>query len=109
MVAQLNFVPNIMHHFEAYGGWSFVLSDYYAENITAMFSTDAFRDMIAIEDPYMYRDRLIMPKVCRCFAVCARLLRRRLTMTFLATSPMAAPLFARPVRDKCRGRRIFPT
>ena len=32
----LNFQTNVLHMYQAYGGWTFAFTDYYAENITAV-------------------------------------------------------------------------
>jgi PhoPQ-activated pathogenicity-related protein len=67
-----------VHHFwRAYGGWSFVLEDYYVMNFTAQIdlpSTTAVcsfsfcclispLQMANIIDPLVYKDRLTMPKL----------------------------------------------
>jgi PhoPQ-activated pathogenicity-related protein len=40
---ELNFLPNIMHHYRAYGGWSFALQDYYDMGMTRRFDDPAFK------------------------------------------------------------------
>jgi len=50
----------------AYGGWSFVLSDYYALNITKHFDDAAYEWLSQIEDPFYYipdPERFQMPKL----------------------------------------------
>ena len=48
---ELNFVQNIKHHFRAYGGWSFALTDYYALNFTAQLDNPNTQLMMDIVDP----------------------------------------------------------
>ncbi|EGD73818.1 AprA [Salpingoeca rosetta] len=59
----LNMVPNIHHFWQAYGGWSFALKDYYNMNFTARLDDPNFPKMTAIIDPLSYADRLTMPKL----------------------------------------------
>jgi PhoPQ-activated pathogenicity-related protein len=59
----LNIVPNMNHHYQAYGGWSFALSDYLQQGCMGFLNKPEFLDMAAIVDPYTYRDRLTMPKM----------------------------------------------
>jgi PhoPQ-activated pathogenicity-related protein len=60
---ELNFVKNIHHHFDAYGGWSFALEDYYVLNFTKHLDDPVLVQLMAIEDPYMYLDRMTYPKM----------------------------------------------
>jgi PhoPQ-activated pathogenicity-related protein len=64
----LNFVKNVHHHFRAYGGaWSYALQDYYATNMTIHLDEPEFQQqLMAIEDPITYKDRLTMPKLVVC-------------------------------------------
>jgi len=59
----LNMVPNLQHHFRAYGGWSFAFGSYYDENITQYLTDPRIQAMADIVDPYAYKERLTMPKV----------------------------------------------
>lgn len=59
---ELNFVKNIHHQWRAYGGWSFALKDYIAENITTEFDSENFAKAMSIVDPIAYTDILTMPK-----------------------------------------------
>jgi len=59
----LNFMPNVLHMYRAYGGWTFAFDDYYAMNITAAFGTPGFDSLVDIIDPLNYVDTLTMPKM----------------------------------------------
>jgi len=62
---ELNFIENIMHHWRAYGGWTFALHDYWEKNLTLEFNEPKMVDLAAMMDPFQYKDRLILPKaVC---------------------------------------------
>ena len=45
------------------GGWSFLLKDYWEQNITERYDEPAMRALQEIEDPYFYSERLTMPKL----------------------------------------------
>ena len=59
----LNFNKNIHHHFRAYGGWSFALTDYYDLNFTQQVDNPNTQLLMDIVDPYQYMDKLPMPKL----------------------------------------------
>lgn len=59
----LNMVPNLHHHYRAYGGWSFAMEDYYEQNITRDLDHPNTQKMADIVDPISYKDRLTMPKL----------------------------------------------
>lgn len=42
---------NLHHHFEALGGWSWVLKDYYYQNLTAYLDDPGTQRMADIIDP----------------------------------------------------------
>jgi len=58
----LNIVPNMNHHYQAYGGWSFALNDYLELHLMRLLNDPVFLKMAAVVDPWTYRDRLTMPK-----------------------------------------------
>jgi len=61
---ELNFMPNIHHHFRAYGGWSFALKDYYDLNFTRCLDHPNTADLMKIVDPYWYMEKLAhIPKL----------------------------------------------
>ncbi len=45
------------------GGWSFAIGDYTNEDLMADLDSPEFQELLAIIDPYSYRDRLTMPKL----------------------------------------------
>jgi uncharacterized protein (TIGR03437 family) len=59
-------VPNVekslVHHWQAYGFWAPAIGDYVAEGIMAWIGSDPLQRLLGIIDPYVYRDRLTMPK-----------------------------------------------
>jgi PhoPQ-activated pathogenicity-related protein len=60
---ELNFVKNIQHHYQSYGGWSFALDDYTALNFTQQIDNPRTQMLMDIVDPFSYRERLTMPKL----------------------------------------------
>jgi len=59
----LNIVPNMNHHYQAYGGWSFALSDYLDMHLMRYLNSPLFVTMADIIDPWSYLERLTMPKL----------------------------------------------
>ena len=60
---ELNFIKNIKHHYRAYGGWSFALHDYTELNFTTEIDNPRTQILMNIVDPFVYRERLTMPKL----------------------------------------------
>ncbi len=58
----LNVVPSFEHHWRAYGFWAPAVDDYVAQGIMGWMGTPQFSALMAIEDPWSYRDRLTLPK-----------------------------------------------
>jgi PhoPQ-activated pathogenicity-related protein len=58
----LNLEPSFQHHWQAYGFFAPAVHDYVDMKITEWTGTPEYRRLLAIEDPYSYRDRLTMPK-----------------------------------------------
>ncbi len=58
----LNIEPSFEHHYRAYGFWAPAVHDYEEMGIMRWRGTPQFAKLLAIEDPYAYRDRLAMPK-----------------------------------------------
>lgn len=58
----LNLEPSFVHHWQAYGFWAPAVEDYVAQGIMDWMGTPQFKALMAIEDPWSYRDRLTMPK-----------------------------------------------
>jgi len=58
----LNVQPSFVHHWRAYGYWAPAVEDYVAHGVMDWMGTPQFAALMAIEDPWSYRDRLTMPK-----------------------------------------------
>jgi len=58
----LNIVPSFRHHLAVYGYYAPAVADYEDLGIMTSFETPRFRALMAIEEPYEYRQRLTMPK-----------------------------------------------
>ena len=58
----LNIEPSFIHHWRVYGRWSDAVDDYVKHGIMDWMGTRQFRNLMRIEEPYEYRDRLTMPK-----------------------------------------------
>jgi PhoPQ-activated pathogenicity-related protein len=58
----LNVEPSFAHHWRAYGFWAPAVDDYVHHGIMNWMGTPQFRALMAIEDPWSYRQRLTMPK-----------------------------------------------
>ena len=58
----LNVEPSFVHHWRAYGFWAPAVEDYVAHDIMSWMGTPQFASLMAIEDPWSYRDRLTLPK-----------------------------------------------
>jgi PhoPQ-activated pathogenicity-related protein len=62
VIDMLNIVPSFIHHWEAYGFYAPAVGDYEAMGIMDWQGTPEYRNLMKIEEPYEYRDRLTMPK-----------------------------------------------
>jgi PhoPQ-activated pathogenicity-related protein len=51
-----------INHFSSYGFWAPAVGDYTHHKIHERMDTPRYADLLKIEDPYFYRDRLTMPK-----------------------------------------------
>jgi PhoPQ-activated pathogenicity-related protein len=58
----LNVEESFEHHYRAYGFWAPAIAAYQASGIMRWAGTPELAALLKIEDPYSYRDRLIMPK-----------------------------------------------
>lgn len=58
----LNMAPSLEHHFKSYGLFSDAVSDYQVLGILDMLRSPEFRDLVKVNDPYSYLDKLDMPK-----------------------------------------------
>merc|ERR550537_313647 len=59
----LNMIPNLHHHFRAYGGWTWAFGDYYSLNFTQDLDHPNTLKMAKIIDPYWFPEKLQMPKL----------------------------------------------
>jgi len=58
----LNVTPSMQHHAAAYGFYSLSVGDYIEHRIMQRQNEPRYGQLLAIEDPFSYRDRLTMPK-----------------------------------------------
>ena len=58
----LNIEKSFEHHWRAYGFWAPAVHDYEVMHIMDWTGTPQYHNLMQIEEPYSYRDRLTMPK-----------------------------------------------
>jgi PhoPQ-activated pathogenicity-related protein len=58
----LNIVPSFQHHLAVYGYYAPAVADYEDMDVMSRFQTPRFKDLMRIEEPFEYRQRLAMPK-----------------------------------------------
>jgi PhoPQ-activated pathogenicity-related protein len=58
----LNVEESFAHHWRAYGFWAPAGDDYVHHGIMDWMGSKEFKALMAIEDPWSYRDRLLLPK-----------------------------------------------
>jgi len=58
----LNIVPSFQHHLAVYGYYAPAVSEYEEMGLMDRFQTPQFRALMAIEEPWEYRQRLTLPK-----------------------------------------------
>lgn len=59
----LNVVPSFEHHWQAYGDWAPAVGNYVEENIMNWMGTEEFDNLLALTEPFSFRDRYDMPKL----------------------------------------------
>jgi PhoPQ-activated pathogenicity-related protein len=59
----LNIIPSFEHHKAVYGDWAPAVGDYVHMRIMDWMGTKEYEALMAIVEPYSYRDRLTMPKL----------------------------------------------
>ena len=59
----LNIQPSFEHHWRVYGFWAPAIKDYQDMNIMDWSRHPRYHELMKIEEPYEYRDRLTMPKL----------------------------------------------
>jgi PhoPQ-activated pathogenicity-related protein len=62
VIDTLNVVKSFVHHYRAYGFWAPSTGDYAEMGLMDAMRHPRYGDLMRIEDPYSYRDRLTMPK-----------------------------------------------
>ena len=55
----LNLVPSFVHHYGVYGFWAPAVNDYVEMGIMDWLTSPEFDALMAIVEPYSYRDRLV--------------------------------------------------
>jgi len=58
----LNVQKALEHHYAVYGFWSSALKDYLTHRILERYQTPAFTQLMELEDPYSYKNRITVPK-----------------------------------------------
>jgi PhoPQ-activated pathogenicity-related protein len=58
----LNLEKSFEHHYRSYGFYAPAVKDYVESGVVDWAGTPEYRKLLAIEEPYSYRDRLTMPK-----------------------------------------------
>jgi len=59
----LNALPNLDHHFRAFGGWSWAFTPYWVEDVSRYLRHPRAEQFFDIIDPFYYNERLTMPKM----------------------------------------------
>ncbi len=59
----LNVIPSFQHHYRSYGFWAPAVKDYFNMGLMDLTGTEKYRRLMAIEDPFSYRERYTMPKL----------------------------------------------
>jgi PhoPQ-activated pathogenicity-related protein len=63
VIDALNIKENFVHHYRAYGFWAPAIQDYTDMKIMNWVGTKPFKELMKIEEPFEYRDRLTLPKL----------------------------------------------
>lgn len=63
VIDMLNLVPSFVNHWRSLGAWSVAIQDYTDIRMQDWFNTKKFKELMKIEEPFEYRDRLTMPKL----------------------------------------------
>lgn len=59
----LDMIPNLEHHYMAYGGWSWAFFPYVYENVSQYLYHNRTAEMAGFIDPLSFNERLTMPKL----------------------------------------------
>ena len=80
---ELNFIPNLKHHWMSLGGWTLAFYDYWMLGLTTYFGDPKmqvmwkdsyfiriifFQELFNVIDVYQYREKMMMPKLVICGA-----------------------------------------
>ena len=63
VIDMLNVVPSFEHHWRAYGRWAPAVEDYEREGIMEWQGSEEYAKLLALTEPYSYRERLTIPKL----------------------------------------------
>lgn len=58
----LNMRPSFVHHWQAYGFWAPAVGDYVTHGIMDRMNERRFSELLALVEPFSYRERLTIPK-----------------------------------------------
>ncbi|CAI5517030.1 unnamed protein product [Closterium sp. Naga37s-1] len=59
----INFVASLKHYYQSLGGWPITFKPYVANGVTKNMLRPNMQKLVAITDPYRYRQRYSMPKL----------------------------------------------
>lgn len=62
VIDMLNLEKSFIHHWRVYGFWAPAVGDYTAMKTMDWLGTKQMKNLMKIEEPFQYRDRLTMPK-----------------------------------------------
>lgn len=62
VIDMLNLIPSFQHHFRVYGFFAPAVDDYTEAGIMDWQDRPQYRNLLRIEEPFEYRERLTMPK-----------------------------------------------
>lgn len=62
VINMLNVIPSFRHHYAALGFWAPAVNDYVKMDIMNRMETAEYAELMKIEEPFSYLDRLNMPK-----------------------------------------------
>lgn len=62
VINMLNVIPSFRHHYAVYGFWAPAVDDYVEMGIMNRMETPEYAELMKIEEPFSYLERLTMPK-----------------------------------------------
>ncbi|ELU12570.1 hypothetical protein CAPTEDRAFT_201616 [Capitella teleta] len=63
VLTMLNMIPNMHHHYQSMGGWSWAFGDYWRAGLTSRLDDEDTKLVTAAQDPYELREYMTMPKL----------------------------------------------